>query len=60
MDLVFKNQFIVKWKNDFNGAELPFCFYYTDEEGQVEMVSTPTDQQCIIVVLGKVRKGKSL
>ena len=60
MDLIFKDQFIDKWKNDFNGVELSICCDYMDEEGQVEMVSTPTDQQCIFVVLGKVRKGKSL
>ncbi len=60
MDMEFKKTFQEKWKTYFNGAELPFTFYYTDQEGAGEMVPIPSDHQCIIGVLQKVRNGTSL
>jgi len=61
MDMKFKERFVERWKRYFDGAELPITFYYTDEEGRGKLVKTPTvPHQCVIGVLGKVRKGQSL
>ncbi|MFH1123174.1 MAG: hypothetical protein V1758_05880, partial [Pseudomonadota bacterium] len=61
MDLKFKERFTERWRKYFNGAELPMTFYYTNEEGRGELVKAPTAaHQCVIGVLGKVRKGRSL
>ena len=59
MDMRLKQIFIEKWARYFNGADLPITFYYTDEN-HGELVPPPSVHKCIIGVLGKVRKGKSL
>ncbi|PKN29337.1 MAG: hypothetical protein CVU64_08675 [Deltaproteobacteria bacterium HGW-Deltaproteobacteria-21] len=61
MDMKFKEQFLGSWRKYFGTADLPICFYYTNENGRGELVKPPTVQhQCIIGVLSKVRSGKSL
>ena len=60
MDMDFAKGFIAKWEKYFNGADLPITFYYTDQEGRGEVVPAPSDHQCIMGVLGKVRNGTSL
>jgi hypothetical protein len=61
MELAFKDQFISLWEKYFNGAELPITFYYTDQEGDSELVQAPSKgHQCFIGDLTKVRKGHSL
>jgi len=60
MDTEIKDKFINGWQTYFNAQELPIVFYYTDREEDVERVKPPSGHQCIIGVLGKVRRGKSL
>ena len=60
MDTEIKDKFINGWQTYFNAQELPIVFYYTDREEDVELVKPPSGHQCIIGVLGKVRRGKSL
>ena len=60
MDLSLKKRFMELWRRYFDGAELPISFYYTNEEGRGELVKAPTEHQCIIGVLTKVRNGQSL
>ena len=60
MDMDFKTRFIEKWKRYFNGSDLPITFYYTDEDGRADLVSTPKGHQCIIGLLRNVRSGDSL
>lgn len=61
MDLKFKERFMERWRRYFGAAELPITFYYTDEEGRGERVKAPAAaHQCVIGVLGRVRKGRSL
>lgn len=60
MDMDLMERFREKWKKYFSGAELPITFYYTDQEGRGELVPAPSGHQCLIGVLGKVRKGNSL
>jgi uncharacterized protein (DUF169 family) len=60
MDIRLKEEFIVLWKRFFGEAELPITFYYTDEEGQAELVKPGTFRGCIFTALSLVRKGKAL
>jgi len=60
MDMKFKQEFIELWERYFPSADLPIGFYYTDEEGQGELVQPPKGHQCIICQLAVVRRGKSL
>jgi len=60
MDLNFRDRFIDLWGKYFGKSELPITFFYTDDIGGVETVRTPENHQCVIGVLGKVRKGSDL
>jgi uncharacterized protein (DUF169 family) len=60
MDMHIKETFLKNWDTYFGGAELPICFYYTDEEGRADMAKPARGHQCFIGALAKVRKGQSL
>lgn len=60
MDMNLKNRFIESWKKYFPGAELPFTFFYTDENQEAELVRPPKAHQCMIGLLAKVRKGTDI
>jgi len=60
MDIKFKEDFIVLWKRFFGEAELPIVLYYTDEEGQAELVKPGTFHRCVFTALSLVRKGRAL
>src|SRR4030042_5320020 len=60
MDMQTKERFLEKWKEYFDGSNLPITFYYSNEAGNAEMVKSPSGHQCIIGVLSRVQKGTSL
>jgi uncharacterized protein (DUF169 family) len=61
MNIQLKEQFMKLWEEYFNGAELPIIFYYSDNPGDIEVIKKPAaDHVCLIGVLNKARKGKSL
>ena len=60
MDLAFKDAFMRLWRERFDGAELPICFYYTDEEGRAERPAARDLPRCLIGALSEVRNGRSL
>jgi uncharacterized protein (DUF169 family) len=60
LDIKFKEDFIVLWKKFFGEAELPIAFYYTDEEGDAELVNPDIVRECIFPALSLVRKGRAL
>ena len=60
MDMAFKDAFIRLWQEHFDGAELPLCFYYTDEEGRAERPGAGTLPRCLIGALSEVRNGRPL
>ena len=60
MDMQIKERFLEKWKEYFDGTNLPITFYYSNEAGNAEMVKSPSGHQCIIGVLSRVQKGTSL
>jgi uncharacterized protein (DUF169 family) len=60
MDMELKERFIKRWVKYFNGAELPICFYYTDDVRGAEPVKPSSGHRCILGDLIKITKGKSL
>ena len=60
MDKKLKDHFLVLWNKYFDDAELPITFYYTDDEGHVDLVKPGTGHRCVIGQLAKVRVGESL
>jgi uncharacterized protein (DUF169 family) len=60
MDISFKDNFIKLWQKYFNNAGLPITFYYTDKEGQAELIKPGSGARCIMGHLAEVRKGNSI
>jgi uncharacterized protein (DUF169 family) len=60
MDNNLKEKFLKHWDRYFDGAELPICFYYTDQDDRADMAKPAAGRQCFIGDLAKVRKGRSL
>jgi uncharacterized protein (DUF169 family) len=60
MDAKMRDRFIALWRKYFNDAELPITFYYTDEEGHAELAAPGSLPRCVVGVLMKVRRGKSI
>jgi uncharacterized protein (DUF169 family) len=60
MDIQLKERFLERWKNYFDGANLPITFYYSNEAGNLELLKPPSGHQCFIGVLSRVQKGASL
>jgi uncharacterized protein (DUF169 family) len=60
MDMKVKEEFVTLWEKYFDGAELPVCFYYTDQAGAVELVKRPCGHRCLIADLHKARTGKTV
>jgi uncharacterized protein (DUF169 family) len=55
-----KDKFLKLWQKYFDQAELPICFYYSDEIGDTQVVQPPSGHRCVICELARVRKGESL
>jgi len=60
MDVQIKEKFTTLWRNYFKDTELPITFYYTDNEGDAELIKPSTTHRCIVKDLSRVRKGHSL
>jgi uncharacterized protein (DUF169 family) len=61
MDMELKGKFEGLWKKYFDGAELPICFHYANEQPPgTKVPKPPTGQRCVIGDLSKAREGKDL
>jgi uncharacterized protein (DUF169 family) len=60
MDMELKENFLRLWKLYFKNAELPFVFFYAEDDKQAEAAKIPKGHRCIIGDLQKVRHGTSL
>ena len=60
MDMTVHENFTVRWKKYFNGAELPMVFYYTDDIGDVKKAKASSGHRCFISDLANVRRGTPL
>ncbi len=60
MQAGFKQLFIDKWQKYFTGAQLPVCFFYTDNQAQEGYARPRPDSPCLIHELERVRQGESI
>ena len=60
MDMTLRDKFIELWKKYFDGAALPICFWYTDDESCRRFLRPPRGHMCLIGQLAEVRKGRTL
>ena len=60
MDLELRDRFVERWPRYFGGAELPITFFYTDEESRADLAPMPSDHECLLGSLGRVRHGQSM
>jgi hypothetical protein len=60
MDSELKNRFLTLWGKYFKNTELPFCFYYTDDDRGCAKPRPTTVHRCVIGDLVKVRRGTDL
>jgi uncharacterized protein (DUF169 family) len=63
MDKKTKQDFVKKWRKYFKKAELPFIFFYSNDEKYSDILIQPrpeTQRLCMISQLNSVRRGKSL
>jgi hypothetical protein len=61
MDMQLKQTFMEKWEQYFGDADLPFVFFYSDDEKYAENLKPVDRWVCMIAQLAPVlRKGKTL
>ncbi len=60
MEISLQADFITKWDKYFMGAELPFVFFYSDEEKYAEHAAKKKGWTCMIAQLDPVRNGKTV
>ena len=57
MDLQFREYFTARWKNYFDSADLPICYFYSDLVGEEDRKGTAVENRCLIGNLARVRNG---
>ncbi len=60
MDIDFRDKFIDLWAKYFDGADLPICLYYTNDEASRRYLRPIKGHTCLIGQLACVRKGETL
>jgi len=60
MDLELRDRFMASWKKHFDGAELPFCLFYSDDESYARLLRPLKGRMCLIGQLAVVRQGEDL
>jgi hypothetical protein len=56
MDTAF---FIMRWEKYFAGADLPICYFYTDQVREDDLKETVNSDRCLIGNLKRVQEGYS-
>lgn len=60
MDIDLRDKFVRLWAQYFDGADLPMCFYYSDDEAYRQHLRPSKGHTCMIGQLVRVRKGETL
>jgi hypothetical protein len=60
MDAALRDKFIRLWTKYFNGAALPICFYYTNDEACRQYLRPEKGHTCLIGQLNHARNGETL
>ncbi|MGA2490345.1 MAG: DUF169 domain-containing protein [Anaerolineales bacterium] len=59
MDTAFSDFFITRWQKYFPGADLPICYFYTDQVQEEDLKQTVNIDRCLIGNLPRVQDGYS-
>ena len=59
MDTVFSDFFSTRWNKYFAGADLPICYFYTDQVREEDLKETVNLDRCLIGNLQRVQDGVS-
>lgn len=59
MDMEYRDGFAARWREYFGAAELPICFYYSDERPPGGAGADPAKGRCLIENISRVRDGHS-
>ena len=57
MDATFQDFFITRWSKYFAIADLPVCYYYTDQVRGEDLKESPIVERCLIGNLKRVQDG---
>ncbi len=60
MDIGLRDRFMDLWERYFDGAPLPICFYYTDDEACRRHIRPAKGHTCLIGQLASVCRGETL
>ncbi len=60
MDTAFRDRFIDLWHKHFPDVDLPIAFYYTEDKNRGEPIPPPEGHRCMVGVIARARKGKSI
>ena len=60
MDICIRDKFTRLWAKYFDGAGLPICFYYTDDEASRRYLRPAKGHMCLIGQLASVCEGETL
>jgi hypothetical protein len=60
MDLELRDTFTRLWRQYFAGADLPICFYYTDDEAAGQHMRPFQPRTCLIGQLAMALRGETL
>lgn len=60
MDEKLQSEFLERWDKDFKGAELPFVFFFSDDEQYAQKLRPVQGHVCMIGQLAPVLKGKTV
>jgi hypothetical protein len=59
MDIAFSDFFSTRWNKYFAGADLPICYFYTDQVREEDLKETVNLDRCLIGNLQRVQDGYS-
>ncbi len=60
MEMKMRDRFLSLWTKHFNGAQLPVCLFYSDDESYERLLRPLTGRMCFIGQLATVFRGGDL
>jgi len=60
MDMELKERFLTLWAQHFDGAQLPFCLFYTDDDTCERLLRPIKGRMCMIGQLANVLRSEDL
>ena len=60
MNIELQKEFLAKWEQYFKGAELPFVFFYSDDDKYEEFLVGKKGFACMVAQIAPVLKGRTV